>query len=77
MGERGRELYGLQRSPDNSLMVVCGGEVMVAVAHNAMVADDVVAGADVAVGASATDAVDVVATDGVVVAVGAVDAVVV
>ena len=23
-GERGREFYGLERSPDNSLMVVCG-----------------------------------------------------
>ena len=62
---RGRELYGLERSPDNSLMVVCGDEVVVVAACNVVAADDVVA------------IVDVAATNGVVVAVGAADAVVV
>ena len=56
MGERGRELYGLERSPDKSLMVVCGDEVLVAAVHNAMAMDDVAA------------TIDVVATDGVVAA---------
>ena len=43
MGERGRELCGLGRIPDNYLMVVCGDEVVVA----AM--DDVAIGVDVVV----------------------------
>ena len=34
MGERVRELYGLVRSPDNSILVVCGGAVVVAAARN-------------------------------------------
>ena len=65
MGERGRELCGLERSPDNSLMVVCGDEVVVVTAHNVAATDDVAA------------AVDVAAADGVAVAVGAVAALVV
>ena len=66
MGEtRGRELSGLERSPDNSLMVVCGDEVVVAATRNVVAADDLVA------------VVDVAAVDGVAVAVGDVAAVVV
>ena len=71
MGERGRELCGLGRSPDNSLMVACGDEVVVAAVHTAVAVDDV---------ATADDAVvfdDVATADGVVVAVGAVTVVVV
>ena len=52
-------MYGLERSPDNSLMVACGDEVVVAVAHNAMVTNDVAAAYD----AAAADGV--VAADGV------------
>ena len=47
------EFYGLERIPDNSLMVVCGGEVVVAAA------DDVAAAVDVA----ATNGVGVVVGD--------------
>ena len=65
MRERGRELCGLERSPDNSLMVVCGDEVVVVAVRNATAMDDVAA------------AVDVAAADGVVVAVGAAPTVVV
>ena len=65
MGERGRELCGLEKSPDNSLMVVCGDEVVVAAAHNVADSDDVMV------------VVDVAAVDGVVVAVGVAAAVVV
>ena len=36
-------MYGLEKSLDNSLMVVCGGEVVVAAVHNATAAGDVVA----------------------------------
>ena len=52
MGERGRELYGLERSLDNSLMVVYGDEVVVVAAHNVAAMDDVVStdGVVVAVG---------------------------
>ena len=57
-------MYGLERSPDNSLMVVCGDEVVVAAVHNAAAVDDVAA------------AIDVTDADGVVVAVGATAAVV-
>ena len=57
MGERGRELCGLRRILDNSLMVVCGGEVVVAVACNAVVADDVVAADGVVVAVGATTVV--------------------
>ena len=56
-------MCGLERSLDNSLMVVCGDEVVLVAACNAAVADDVVA------------AVDVAAADGVVVAIGAATAV--
>ena len=59
------ELYGLEMSPNKSLMVVCGGEVVVAAVHNVAAMDDVAAIVDVAV------------ADGVVVAVGAAAAVVV
>ena len=52
-------------SPDNSLTVACGGEVVVAAARNVADADDVVA------------IVGFVAVDDVVVVVGAVVAVVV
>ena len=58
-------MYGLERSPDNSLMVVCGDELMVAAMHNVVATNDVVA------------AVDVAAMDSVVVVVGAAAAVVV
>ena len=49
-------MCGLERSPDNSLMVVCGDEVVVATAHNVAATDDVAAvdGVVVAVGAAAT-----------------------
>ena len=43
------ESYGLGMSLDNSLMVACGDEVVVAVAHNVVAVDVVV----VAVGAAA------------------------
>ena len=59
------ELYGMERSPDNSLMVVCGGEVVDFSTCNAVAVDDVVA------------AIDVAAADGVIVAVGATSVVVV
>ena len=52
-------MYGLERIPDNSLMVICGGEVVVADVHNATTTGDVVA------------AVGVAAIDGVAVVVGA------
>ena len=58
-------MYGLERSPDISLMVVCGDEVVVAAMRNAAAVDDVAV------------AVDVVTMDGVVVAVGAAATVVV
>ena len=64
-GERGRESYGLKMSPDNSLMVACGGEVVVAAACSATATDDVVA------------AIGVAAPDDVVVLVGAIGTVVV
>ena len=41
MGEIGRELNGLGRSPNNSLMVACGDGIVVAVAHNVVAMDDV------------------------------------
>ena len=41
-------MYGLGRSPNNSLMVVCGGEVVVATMHNAAAMDDVAVVVDVA-----------------------------
>ena len=53
------------RSPDKSLMVACGDEVLVARAHNVAAADDVVA------------AIDVAADDGVVIAIGDAAAIVV
>ena len=65
MGERGRKLCGLERSPDNSLMVVCGDGVVVVATRNVSAMDDVAA------------AIDVVIVDDVVVAVGAVAIVVV
>ena len=48
MGERGRELDGLERSPDKSLMVVCRDEVVVVAMCNAVAVDDVAADVDVA-----------------------------
>ena len=62
MGERGRELYGLERILDNSLMVVCGGEVVVVFANDAAAMDDATAADD----ATAVDGV--AAADGFVVA---------
>ena len=62
-GERGRESYGLEMIPDKSMLVACGGEVLVVAAHNAVAAGDVAA------------VVGVVAVNDVVVVVGAVDAV--
>ena len=46
-------MYALERSLDKSLMVVCGGEVVVVAMCNAAATDDVVAadGVTVAVGA--------------------------
>ena len=41
MREKRRKLYGLERIPDNSLMVVYGDEVVVAVARNVVAVDDV------------------------------------
>ena len=54
MGEKRRELYGLERSPDKSLMVVCGDEVVVAAMRNASATDDVEAmhGVVITVGAA-------------------------
>ena len=43
-------------SPDNSLLFACGGEVVVAAAHNATATGDVVA----TIGITATDTVVVV-----------------
>ena len=47
-------MCGLERSLDNSLMVICGDEVVVVAAHNVVAMDDVVAvdGVVVAVGAA-------------------------
>ena len=56
-------MCGLERSPDKSLMVVCGGEVVVAATHNVATADDVAADVDVSV------AYDVVVTVGAAAAV--------
>ena len=61
MRERGRELYGLKRSLDNSLMVVCGDEVVVVAAHNAVAADDVATVVDVATANDVVAAVGAVA----------------
>ena len=49
-------MYGLERSPNNSLMVVCGDEVVVVTAHNVAAAVDVAAtdGVVVAIGVAAT-----------------------
>ena len=58
-------MYGLEISPNNSLLVACGDVVMVVVARNATATSDVAA------------AVGVAATDDVVVVVGAAAVVVV
>ena len=58
-------MCGLGRRPDNSLLVVCGDEVVVVTVHNAVTVDDVATIVDVAV------------VDVIVVAVGAAVAVVV
>ena len=58
-------MYGLERSPDNSLMVVCGDEVVVVAVCNAVATDDFAA------------VVDVTAMEGVAVVVGAAAGVVV
>ena len=42
-------MCGLGRSPDNSLMVACGDEVVVEAVHNAVATDDVAAVVGVAV----------------------------
>ena len=57
MGEIGRELCGLGRSPNNSLMVVCGDEVVVAATRNAATVDDVAVVVDVATAEGAVAAV--------------------
>ena len=57
MGERGRELCGLGRIPDNSMLVVCGDEVVVVAVHNAVVMDGVVAADGVVVVVGAATAV--------------------
>ena len=58
-GERGRESYGLKMSPDNSLMVACGGEVVVMARHNVAATDGVAAIDGVVVAVGAVIAVDV------------------
>ena len=58
-------MYGLEMSPDNSLLVACGGEVVVAAVCSAVATNDVAA------------CVGVAAVDGVVVVVGATDVIVV
>ena len=58
-------MYGLEISPDNSLLVTCGDVVVFVASHNATVVGDVVA------------TIGVAAMDNVVVVVGAVAAVVV
>ena len=58
-------MYGLERIPHNSLMVICGDEVVVIAACNDVATDGIAA------------VVDITATDGVTVAVGAVTAFVV
>ena len=60
MGERGRELYGLEMSPHNSQLVACGGDVVVVAMRNAAAVGSVEA------------SVGVAAADDVVVVVGAV-----
>ena len=60
MGERGRESYGLEMTIDNSLLVACGGEVVVAAMRNAATAGEIAA------------AIGVAAADDVVVVVGAI-----
>ena len=65
MGERGRELDGLERSLDNCLLVVCGRTVVVVAAFNVTATNDV------------ATVVDVAAAGGVVVVVGAIAAIVV
>ena len=62
-GGRGRESYGLEMSPDNSLLVACGDVVVVVAMRNAATVGDVVA----TVGGVAAD--DVVVVVGVAVAV--------
>ena len=52
-------------SPDNSMMVICGGEVVAVAGHNAVVVDDV------------TNTFGVAAVDGVMVGVGVVAALIV
>ena len=55
-------MYGLRKSPNNSLMVACGNEVVVVAAHNVVAADN------------ATTTGDIAAMDGVVIMVGVADA---
>ena len=49
MGERGRESYGLEMSPDNSLLVACGDVIMVVAMRNAGAMSDVAVADDVVV----------------------------
>ena len=48
-------MYGLKMSPNNSLMVVCGGEVVVTAVHNVAATIDVASidGVVIVVGAAA------------------------
>ena len=48
-------MYGLERSPDKSLMVVCQGEVLVAAMHNSTATNDVTVVVDVAPAAAARE----------------------
>ena len=57
MGERGRELYGLEMSPHNSQLVACGGEVVVATTCNAVTEGEVTDVDDVVVVVGAMAAV--------------------
>ena len=63
MGERGRELYGLEMSPYNSLLVSCGDVVVVVAVCNAATTCDVAA----TIGVAAVDDVVVVVGAAVVV----------
>ena len=61
MGEIGRELCGLGRIPNNSLMVVCGDGVVVVSTdmHNVATVDDVMTVDDVVAMVGVAVAVDV------------------
>ena len=59
MGEIGRKLCGLGRSPNNLLMVSCGDGVVVAAVHNDVTTNDVATADDVVAAIGAVAMVDV------------------